>query len=234
MQEAEMGMLDDILNSIQNAGTPAKPGGSIPVPSGQGQQGQPGQQGMSPIAKVLLALLAMYAVKNVRREPSGQPTGQPAPAPTGGSGNPGGSGLPGGLDELLKGPLGQILGRGAPGAPAGGGGLGDLLGPLGGLLGGSGAGSMLGGGLDNLLKQLKDSGQNRVADSWVNHGPNQPIPEGDLAKALGSDTLDALANHSGLPREQVLSGLSQNLPRFIDQLTPEGRLPTDREWERMI
>jgi uncharacterized protein YidB (DUF937 family) len=201
-QEAAMGMLDDILKSIQGApgGVPV-PGG-LPAPSGQDRQG------MSSIAKLLLALLAIYAVKNVRRAPAGQPGGQPVPAPSG-QAAPSGGNLPGG-------------------------GWGDLLkGPLGGLLAGAGAGSLL-GGLDNLLKQIRDSGQSRAADSWVSRDANQPISEGDLAKALGSDTLDALANQSGLPRDQVLSGLRQHLPRFVDQLTPEGRLPTENEWQRMV
>jgi uncharacterized protein YidB (DUF937 family) len=113
--------------------------------------------------------------------------------------------------------------------------LDDLLkGPLGGLLGGAGASAVLGGGLDNLLKQLRESGQSRVADSWVSRNPSEQISEADLAKALGSDTLDALAEQSGLRRDDVLSGLRHYLPQFVDQLTPQGRLPTAREWEQML
>ena len=125
------------------------------------------------MAKVLLALLAMYAVKNVQRAPSGQPV-RPAAGATGGGGYPGA----GGLDDLLKGPLGQILGGGGanPGAGFPRGGLGDLLkGPLGGLLGGAGAGALLNGGLDNLLKQFQHSGHGALADSWVGRDANKPI-----------------------------------------------------------
>jgi uncharacterized protein YidB (DUF937 family) len=35
-------------------------------------------------------------------------------------------------------------------------------------------------------------------------------------------------------REDLLSGLSQHLPRFVDQLTPDGRLPNDDEAQRMV
>jgi len=32
----------------------------------------------------------------------------------------------------------------------------------------------------------------------------------------------------------MLAGLSQQLPRFVDQLTPDGRLPTDEEAARLV
>jgi uncharacterized protein YidB (DUF937 family) len=37
-----------------------------------------------------------------------------------------------------------------------------------------------------------------------------------------------------LPREQVVSDLSQHLPDFINRLTPDGRLPTDDEASRWV
>jgi hypothetical protein len=50
----------------------------------------------------------------------------------------------------------------------------------------------------------------------------------DLANALGADTISALTQQTGLARDDA-AGLSQNLPDFVDQLTPEGHLPTDEE-----
>jgi uncharacterized protein YidB (DUF937 family) len=203
-----MGLLD-ILNTIQNAG--ASDPRARPAPTGP-RTGQPtgqatGQgesQGMSPMAKALLALLAVYAMKNMRRADA--PQTQPA-------GRPGGNvtaGQPGGL---------------------GGGTLGGLLG---GLLGGAAAGTAVNGGLGGLLKQLQESGQGDVAKSWVGTGPNRDIAQGDLARALGTDTLDTLSDQTGMDRDDLLSGLSQYLPRFVDQLTPDGRLPTEEEADRMV
>jgi len=124
----------------------------------------------------------------------------------------------------------------APGAPAStpganpGGGLGNILkGGLGGLLGGAAAGSILSGGLNDLLKQFDQAGHSDVAKSWVANGPNRPISPDDLAKALGSDRINELAAHSGMSREDLLSGLSQYLPEAVNQLTPDGRLPTAQE-----
>ena len=173
-------------------------------------QAAPGGQGMSPMAKALLGLLAIYAMKHMRR----------ADAPPTQQGRPSGAnvGLPGGQ-----------------GGASGGGGLGDLLrGGLGGLLGGAAAGTVLNSGLGGLLKQMQESGQGDAARSWVGTGPNKPISQGDLADALGGNTLDELSQHSGMDRGDLLSGLSKYLPGFVDQLTPQGRVPTEDEAERMV
>jgi uncharacterized protein YidB (DUF937 family) len=110
-------------------------------------------------------------------------------------------------------------------SPAGGG-LDDLLkGGLGGLLGG-GAGSVS-GGLNDLLKQFQQNGQGEVAKSWIGKGPNKSISPNDLATALGADRINTLASFSGMSRNDLLSQLSQQLPDVVDQLTPDGRLPTE-------
>ena len=105
-----------------------------------------------------------------------------------------------------------------------GGGLGDILG---GMLGGAAAGSVLNGGLGQVLQDLQRSGQGGAAQSWVGRGENEQIAPDDLANALGADTISALTQQTGLSRDDLLQGLSQNLPDFVDQLTPEGR-PADR------
>lgn len=226
-----MGLLDEVLKTIQAGGATSDPRRTpAPAPS----PGGTASHGMSPMAKVLLALLALYAAKNVRMAPAGtKPSSPPAPSPgTTTAGTQSG----GGLDDLLKGPLGGLLRGGtAPGTGAGGGGLGDLLkGPLGGLLGGAAAGTIHNGGLGGLLKELQENGQGDVVNSWVGSGPNKTISHGDLASALGDDTLNQLASYGGMPREEVLSGLSSQLPRLVDSLTPHGRLMNDEEAARSL
>ena len=90
-------------------------------------------------------------------------------------------------------------------------------------------GSVISGGLGDLLKQFQQNGQGETANSWVSPGPNKPISPNDLAKALGADQIDHLASQSGLSRDELLNGLSQYLPKVVDHLTPEGRLPSDSE-----
>jgi uncharacterized protein YidB (DUF937 family) len=167
---------------------------------------------MSPMMMAMLGLLAFKAIKSLT---SGSSAATPAArAPAAPPPNPGGSvggGMPGGLGGLA-------------------GGLGDVLkGPLGGLLAGGAAGSVLSGGLNDLLKQLQQSGQGDAAQSWVGKGPNKEISSDDLAKALGADQISTLMSHTGMSREDLLAGLSQNLPDVVDQLTPNGRVPDERE-----
>jgi uncharacterized protein YidB (DUF937 family) len=83
-----------------------------------------------------------------------------------------------------------------------------------------------------VLQDLQRSGQGRTAQSWVGRGENEPIAPDDLANALGADTISALTQQTGLSRDDLLAGLSQNLPDFVDQLTPEGHLPTEEEASR--
>jgi uncharacterized protein YidB (DUF937 family) len=107
-------------------------------------------------------------------------------------------------------------------------------GGLGGLLGGAAAGSVLSGGLGNLIKDLQTTGNGRQAQSWVGTGQNEDIAPGDLEQALGGDMIDALSQQTDLDRAELLAGLSRQLPEFVDQLTPDGHLPTEEEAERMV
>jgi uncharacterized protein YidB (DUF937 family) len=174
------------------------------------------------------------------RSPGEQTIGRtagPGHLPSGNPAGPMGSG--GGLSDilggLLRGGAGSRPMGGAPGAPGAGGGIGDLLrGGLGGLLGGAAAGTLLNGGLQDLLRQLGQHGQGDVANSWVGRGENRPISPHDLEAALGRDTLQTLSDQSGRPYDEVLSELSESLPDTVDQLTPDGRMPTDDEASRWV
>jgi uncharacterized protein YidB (DUF937 family) len=182
---------------------------------------------MSPITMAILALLAYKGIKHMG---GGSNPAAPQPNPQripDGSATTGG-GLGDILGGLLKGPGGAAGG-------SGGGGLGGLLqGGLGGLLAGGAAGSVLSGGLGGLLNQLQQNGHGETANSWVGKGPNQNISESDLAKSIGSEDIDMLARHTGMSRDELLSGLSRELPGAIDELTPDGRVPTADEASRWV
>jgi uncharacterized protein YidB (DUF937 family) len=245
-----MGLID-ILNGMQNG------------PRGQKQPAPPGKAGsggMLPLMMALLALLAYKGMKGFGQSQTAPAGGQRPSLPPGGGQQPslppGGSSTAnapgGGLGDLLGGLLGGK--PGTPGAGAGGGGLGDLLGGmlggqkpgaakagsgdlgsiLGGLLGGAAAGGLLNGGLDSILKDLARSGHGQAAQSWIGTGPNQSISPHDLESALGADTLDELSRRTGLSRSDLLSGFSEQLPELVDQLTPNGRLPTEQEAARWV
>jgi uncharacterized protein YidB (DUF937 family) len=180
-------------------------------PRGQQQGG-----GMNPI---VMALLALLAGKVLGGGPGGAGGGPFGGGPFGGG--PGGGRMPPG--GMGGGPFG--------GGPGGGGGLGDLLG---GLFGGAGGGSVLTGGLNDLLRQMERNGHGDAARTWVGRGENRRLSPAELDEALGPGTVDTLAEQAGIDRVGLLEGLSEQLPDVVDQLTPEGRLPTDEEAEGML
>lgn len=111
---------------------------------------------------------------------------------------------------------------------------GGLLGKLGGLLGGASAGSVLSGGLGDLINRFKEAGHGATADSWVTKGPNQPIQPGQLEQAIGPDVLNTLSQQTGLSPDELVARLTRELPNAVDQLTPNGRLPTEAEAARLM
>lgn len=203
-----MGLMD-ILNGMQNGPR----GQTQPAPAG-------GSHGMSPIMTALLALLAYKAIKG------------------GGLGNMLGGNQPSvqnpnaNADADNSGGLGGLLGGlfGGQSTAAPGGGIGGMLG---GLLGGGAAGGMLSSGLGNLLKDFQNTGNGDVAKSWVGTGQNAELTPDALEKAIGGDTLSKLMAQSGLSRTELLEGLREHLPNFVDKLTPDGRVPTEQEAARL-
>lgn len=243
-----MGLMD-ILNGMQNGP--------------RGGADRPGGGGMSPLTMALLALLAYKAMKSFGGSQA-PATAPDAPAPAGTPSLPGaattgtattgaapgggaaGGGLTAGLDDLLRGG-GASAGAGGGGLGGlggilsglqGGAGAGGLGGILGGLLGGAGAagglGGLLTGGLGDLLNQFQDAGKGTAANSWVGAGQNHALSTEDLAQVLTPDQMDFLTQHTGMSRQALLSGLSEQLPGLIDQLTPDGRLPTADEMNRAV
>jgi uncharacterized protein YidB (DUF937 family) len=206
--EENMGLID-ILNGMQNG--PRGP--SSPAPTTQGKEGG----GMSPLMMALLGLLAYKAFKGLTSGGSKPAAQAPAPAPA----QP--------RPQTPAAPAGGTVTAGMPGN------LNDLLkGGLGGLLAGGAAGTILSGGLNDLLKQLQESGHGEVAKSWVGTGQNQAISPKDLGSALGTDQINSLTSEFGLSRDELLQGLSQYLPQVIDHLTPGGQVPAAHEMDRLI
>jgi uncharacterized protein YidB (DUF937 family) len=167
---------------------------------------------MSPITMAILGLLAYKAMKGLAgSQPSAAPANTRVP------------------------PGGKAIDVNMPGSSVPGGGGGDLLrGGLGGLLAGGAAGSVLSGGLNDLLKQFQQNGHGDVVDSWVGTGPNKSIAPKELGQALGSEQINAALAQTGMSRDELLDALSHYLPQVVDRLTPQGRLPTDQEAQRLL
>jgi uncharacterized protein YidB (DUF937 family) len=169
--------------------------------------GGSGRGGMSPITLALMGVLAYRTLKGKGRlaDMLGR---KPADGMPGANPNGGNAGAP---DQRSAGGLGGLLG---------------------GLLGGGAAGGALSGGLSDLLRQFQQNGQGDKAESWINRGPNKPVAPNELEQALGEERITWLMRETGLPRQELLDGLSRDLPQAVDQLTPEGRIPSDEEVAR--
>jgi uncharacterized protein YidB (DUF937 family) len=90
------------------------------------------------------------------------------------------------------------------------------------------------GGLANLFNRFRQNGQADKMESWVAAGPNAPMAPTELEKGLGEERISWLMEQTGMPRDELLAGLSRSLPEVVDSLTPEGHLPSPEEAQRLL
>ena len=139
------------------------------------------------------------------------------------------------LDTVIGGLLGGGAGASSPMASI----LSSLLGgQTGGMagsgMGGSGMGSLgnmgggaMSGGLGGLISQFQNAGLGNIAQSWVGHGPNQPVSPDQLQNVFGQDQVNTMAGQAGMQPGDFLSQLSQHLPNAVNGMTPNGQLPNE-------
>ena len=172
-------------------------------PRGQPQSAAPGSGGMSKTTMALLGFLVYKAYKSLSRPEPAQ-AGVPSPYP-GGQARVPQAAEPGGLAGVLR----TIFG------------------------GGSIPGPVLSRGIDNTVRDFEHSGNGEIARSWVDRGPNRSITPENVEAALGEDGIKDLMQQTGMDRDDLLAMLSEHLPRVIDHLTPEGRVPSEQEASRL-
>ena len=95
------------------------------------------------------------------------------------------------------------------------------------------SGAELSGGLADLFARFHQAKQEKTAQSWVSTGPNQTITPHELEQALGEERIQWLVEQTGTSKDELLVGLSKALPKAVDKLTPDGRVPTAEELERL-
>lgn len=101
------------------------------------------------------------------------------------------------------------------------------------MVSGAGGGGLV-GGLSEILGRFSNPVQSAKARTWVDTGPNGALAPGDLEEALDEETISDLQQKTGLSRSDLLTRLSAVLPDAVDQLTPEGRFPTEDEARGLI
>jgi uncharacterized protein YidB (DUF937 family) len=81
------------------------------------------------------------------------------------------------------------------------------------------------GGLSAIVAKLEQAGFGEQVKSWIGTGQNLPITAEQLQKVLGSDTVRQLAAKYNIPVDQISQILAQQLPKAVDQASPDGKLP---------
>jgi uncharacterized protein YidB (DUF937 family) len=82
-----------------------------------------------------------------------------------------------------------------------------------------------GSGLRDIVERFRTAGAGAEADSWVRQGPNKPLQRDQVEKAIDPDTLEQLSLQTGLSRDELLDRLTIELPRAVDEMTPNGQMP---------
>lgn len=136
----------------------------------------------------------------------GQSAQQQAPSAAGGMG-----GIIGALTsnpQLMHVLMSLLSGQGGTGAQAGGGGL---------------------GGLGGLAAQFQQAGLGDVLSSWIGTGQNHAVSGDQLTQVFGQDQLSQLGAKLGMDGSGLAGELSKILPGLVDQMTPQGQLPTQAD-----
>jgi uncharacterized protein YidB (DUF937 family) len=82
------------------------------------------------------------------------------------------------------------------------------------------------GGIGGLVSAFQKNGLGDVVASWISNNTNLPISADQIQSALGQGPLQDVASKMGLSSVDVASALSERLPGLVDQLTPNGQLPS--------
>jgi uncharacterized protein YidB (DUF937 family) len=81
------------------------------------------------------------------------------------------------------------------------------------------------GGLPGLVEKFQSGGLGEVVASWISTGRNLPVSADQISSILGSGALSEFARQAGLGSGEAGGSLAEHLPKIIDRLTPDGRLP---------
>lgn len=81
------------------------------------------------------------------------------------------------------------------------------------------------GSLSAIVAKLEQGGFGEQVKSWISDGKNLPISAQQLQQVLGSDVVRQLAAKYNIPVDQITQILAEQLPKAVDQASPDGKLP---------
>lgn len=81
------------------------------------------------------------------------------------------------------------------------------------------------GGISGLLRRFQEQGLGDIISSWISTGQNLPISADQIKQVIDGDSLQRIAETTGLPLQNIAAEISNFLPTIIDHLTPDGTVP---------
>ncbi len=83
------------------------------------------------------------------------------------------------------------------------------------------------GGINGFIEKFWRNGLGDAVESWISTGANKPISNTEVQNTLGTDAINAIAAEADVDRITTTSLLGFMIPRVVDELTPDGELPTE-------
>jgi uncharacterized protein YidB (DUF937 family) len=87
---------------------------------------------------------------------------------------------------------------------------------------------------DGLMQKLRASGLEEQVSSWVAKGQNMPVVGAQIKKALGNEKVAEIASKLGITPDQAADDLAQTVPEVVDEVTPDGEVPTPEQVEERL
>jgi len=83
------------------------------------------------------------------------------------------------------------------------------------------------GGFGGFINRFKEVGLENEANSWISAGDNTPLTNEQVETAFGDETINSVAEQTGVDKATAVSALGMMTPQVVDALTPDGELPDD-------
>jgi uncharacterized protein YidB (DUF937 family) len=83
-----------------------------------------------------------------------------------------------------------------------------------------------GGKLSGLVQKFKEGGLDEQVSSWISKGENLPIAGDQIKKVLGNEVVAGIAAKLGIAPQEAADKLAQEVPKAVDEQTPDGTLET--------
>lgn len=94
---------------------------------------------------------------------------------------------------------------------------------------------MRNGGLQQILGRARRAGLGGRVDSWLSPSrANRPLAAGDVDRIMEPTEIRRISIQTGLDETQVKRRVAAALPTMVDEMTPDGVVPSGRRLDRTV